>query len=133
MSVKLVLSKAMSIRNGYGVKVKVKVLVLDSSRAHFHPKAKSELYIPLPEENVSPGMVGHLLHMMNGMRHVANGRSFTPRASTRPGIRPVFLLLVPLATVQKIRRALSMETTSSLKARRSPCRCSSVSSKRRCR
>ena len=34
--------------------------VLDVSRAHFHPEAKREIYVDLPREDATPGLVGLL-------------------------------------------------------------------------
>ena len=50
----------------------MKILVMDVSRAHFHPPSVRELYITLPEEDASPGMVGRLLRTLYGTRDAAN-------------------------------------------------------------
>jgi len=52
-------------------KLKIKMLVLDVSRAHFHAPAVRELYITLPAEDSTPGMVGRLLRTMYGTRDAA--------------------------------------------------------------
>ena len=50
----------------------MKMLVINVSRAHFHPPSVRELYITLPLEDSSPGMVGRLLRTLYGTRDAAN-------------------------------------------------------------
>ena len=59
-------------RRRHGRKLDIKLLVLDVSRAHFHPPAVRELYITLPDEDATPGMVGQLLRTLYGTRDAAH-------------------------------------------------------------
>ena len=59
-------------RRGQGQKLDIKLLVLDISRAHFHPPAVRELYITLPEEDSTPGMVGQFLRTLYRTRDAAH-------------------------------------------------------------
>ena len=69
----MVISRALSDSYRYGAKVSKKILVLDISRAHFHPPARREIYIRLPPEDSSPGLVGLLRRCMYGTRDAAQG------------------------------------------------------------
>eukprot|EP00959_Pyramimonas_sp_CCMP1952_P401534 8413588-Pyramimonas_sp.AAC.1 len=44
---------------------------LDVRRAHFHAPATREVYVQLPPEDASPGMVGRLNMSMYGTRDAA--------------------------------------------------------------
>ena len=59
-------------RRRRGVNIVIKILILDVSRAHFHPPAVRELYIRLPDEDYTEGMVGLLLRTLYGTRDAAN-------------------------------------------------------------
>jgi len=72
--IKLVLGKAMTrARKPGGGFYRKKVFILDTSKAHFHPMAKRELYIRPPAEDHEDGKIGKLLFMMYGMRDAACG------------------------------------------------------------
>ena len=48
------------------------LVIIDVRRAHFHPYAKRELFIQLPDEDWEEGMVGLLLRTMYGSRDAAS-------------------------------------------------------------
>eukprot|EP00971_Amphidinium_carterae_P208269 4132457-Amphidinium_carterae.1 len=55
-----------------GDRLEMKIIVMDVSRAHFHPPAAREMFIRLPAEDHTPGMVGRLLRTLYGTRDAAN-------------------------------------------------------------
>ena len=69
-SLRFMLSR-FATRQQRGVDSNLKMLVLDISRAHFHPPAKREIYIDLPEEDAEEGKVGLLTKTMYGTRDAA--------------------------------------------------------------
>ena len=69
-SLRFMLSR-FTTRQQKGVESNLKMLVLNISRAHFHPPAKRELYIDLPEEDAEDGKVGLLTKTMYGTRDAA--------------------------------------------------------------
>ncbi len=71
-SLRYVLHWIATIRRRNRLKVRIKMLVLDVSRAHFHAPSVRELYIDLPEEDHTPGMIGRLLRTIYGTRDAAN-------------------------------------------------------------
>ena len=87
-SLKYVFHWIQTRRRSHGRKLDIKLLVLDVSRAHLHPPAVRELYITLPDEDATPGMVGQLLRTLYGTRDAAHewDDSRIPR-SVRSGIR----------------------------------------------
>eukprot|EP00959_Pyramimonas_sp_CCMP1952_P226123 4728592-Pyramimonas_sp.AAC.1 len=48
------------------------MLVMDVSRAHFHAPCVRVMYIRLPEEDATPGVVGQLLRHTCGARDAEN-------------------------------------------------------------
>ena len=69
-SLRFMLSR-FATRQQRGVDNDLKMLVLDISRAHFHPPAKREIYVDLPEEDAEDGKVGLLTKTMYGTRDAA--------------------------------------------------------------
>ena len=49
-----------------------KLAFVDVKRAYFYAKAKKDIFIRLPEEDVEPGMCGRLLKSMYGTRDAAS-------------------------------------------------------------
>ena len=64
--------------------------VLDVSRAHFHPESVREVYIDLPDEDASPGMVGRLKRTIYGTMG-----SFLRQGVRGPGVRSRSILSMP--------------------------------------
>ena len=73
-SLRYVLHWVHTCRRQHGRKLDKKLLVLDGSRAHIHQPAVRELYITLPEEDETLGMVGQLLRTLHGPRDAAHER-----------------------------------------------------------